>query len=324
MADVLILGGTGFLGHEIARQAVEAGHRVTCLARGESGGVPPGARLIVADRTHRSSYDDVGAYEWDEVVEISYERQFVGDALAALGARARHWTLVSSLSVYARNDESGADESAELMSGPGEDYGRLKVAAEAASAAALGDRLLIARLGLIVGPGDRSDRFGYWPSRFALAGGGPVLVPHADDRMAQVIDVSDAAAWLVRAGDTGVTGALNVTGREHPLSEVLQLAAEVAGHTGELVRAEDAWLTEHGVNFWAGPKSLPLWLPASDAGFSQRDVAAFLAAGGDPRPLRDTIERTLTDERERGLDRPRRSGLTRDEELELIALLAAN
>ncbi|WP_306815851.1 NAD-dependent epimerase/dehydratase family protein [Microbacterium sp. zg.B48] len=154
MRRVLILGGTGWLGREIARDAVSRGAEVVCLARGRSGHVPEGARLIQADRTSPGAYDAVQS-EWDEVVELAYEPSLVASAVDALAPRARHWTLVSSVSVYRTNDEVGADESAPLVE-PHDlsRYADAKVAAERRSAAALGDRLLIARPGLIVGPGD--------------------------------------------------------------------------------------------------------------------------------------------------------------------------
>ena len=133
-----------------------------CLARGSAGSAPPGVRLVRADRTQPSAYDEVTG-PWDEVIELSYAPELVTGALRALSHDAAHWTLVSSVSVYARNDEPDADESADLVD-PRDlsQYANAKVAAERATVDAIGDRLFIARQGLIVGPGDPSDRFGYW------------------------------------------------------------------------------------------------------------------------------------------------------------------
>ena len=102
------------------------------------------------------------------------------------------------------------------------------------------------------------------------------------------------------------------------LSTVLMAAAQVAGHTGELISADDDWLTAHNVNYWAGPRSLPLWLPRSDAVFAQRSRSRFLDAGGTERNLMQTLQDVLADERARGLDRERRSGLARGEESLLL------
>ncbi|MGB3413737.1 MAG: reductase, partial [Microbacteriaceae bacterium] len=99
MRRVLILGGTAWLGREIARAALADGAEVFCLARGESGKVPDGVTLVVADRSQPDAYAALQG-EWDEVIEISYEPDFVRGALDALASRAKHWTLISTCSVY--------------------------------------------------------------------------------------------------------------------------------------------------------------------------------------------------------------------------------
>ncbi|WP_394768855.1 NAD-dependent epimerase/dehydratase family protein [Lacisediminihabitans sp.] len=321
---VLVLGGTAWVGHEIARRMLAHGDDVTCLARGDAGAVPAGANLVRADRAVPGAYAAVADTAWDEVIEISYRPEFVAGALEALAARARHWTLVSTVSVYASSSEPGADESAAVVERAEpvdpDDYAQAKLAAERATASAVGDRLLIARPGLIGGPGDVSDRTGYWVGRFALAGDGEVLAPATAGRWVQVVDVRDLAEWIALASVRQVTGVINVAGDPYPLADVLDLAAEVAGFTGGIVPADDDWLAEHDVQHWSGPRSLPLWLPATASGFARRSNAAFLAAGGRLLPLRETLARTLEDERARGLDRVRRSGLSRVDELELLAL----
>ena len=319
MRRVLVLGGTGWLGGAVVRAALAEDAEVVCLARGESGAVPEGARLVAADRRAADAYHGV-AGPWDEVIEVAYQPDLVGPALDALAARASHWTLVSTISVYLRNDEPGADESAELVE-PDDltAYPDAKVAAERATTAAVGDRLLIVRPGLIAGPGDPSDRFGYWPAR--LHRGGRVLVPPTTGRYVQVIDVDDLAGFIVAAGREGATGVVNAVGEPVPLASFLAEAVELAGFTGELATADDDWLLEHDVNYWAGPRSLPLWIPAEDAALLQRSNAAYRAAGGIVRPLQETIARSLADELARGVTRARRSGLSAEDEHELLARL---
>lgn len=319
MGNVLVLGGTAWLGSEIVRQLIVSGDKVTCLARGDSGQPPAGAVFVQADRTTSDAYKAVADRAWDEVIELSYDPAFVSGAIKALSETAQHWTLVSSVSVYATNTDPDADESAPLLDPVDlEDYGQAKVAAEFASHEALGNRLLIVRPGLIAGPGDGSDRFSYWVSRFALAGSEPVLTPLPEGRLVQVIDVQDLAAFITSAGRNGVTGFINATGDQHPLADVLNLSAEISGFTGIMISAGDEWLLEHDVRFWAGPRSLPLWLPLADIAFAQRDNTAFHTAGGKLMDLERTIRRILDEEVNLGLDRERRSGLSRTEELQLL------
>ena len=322
MTKTLILGGTGWLGREIATQLVANGDDVTCLARGESGAAAEGATLIRADRTGTDAYAAVSAELWDAVIELSSEPSFVDGALAKLAPMASHWTFVSTVSVYARHDAPGANETAELLDPVDpEDYGQQKVAAERASLAAVGDRLLIARPGLIAGPGDDSGRFGYWVGRFALAGDGPVLCPVGIERDVQVIDVRDLAAWIIRSGRDRLIGTIDAMGDRHSLAEVLDTAADLAEYTGERVVVADAWLSDHGVEHWAGARSLPLWLPVAAAALMQRDNSAFLEAHGELRSLGSTLADTLADERQRGLERVRKAGLSRADEMALIGQL---
>ncbi|WP_458042030.1 MULTISPECIES: NAD-dependent epimerase/dehydratase family protein [Bacteria] len=221
MSNVLILGGTGWLSGEVARRWRDAGASVTCLIRGGRP-VPEGTTLMLADRNGPDAYAEAAAREWDEIVDVSSTPAHVTTAVGALAARTAHWTYVSSVSVYAAHDEVGADESAALSEPAAAttpedeyDYSRAKAAAEASVRHGLADRAAIVRPGLIVGPGDPTDRFGYWVGRFALAASEPVLVPAAPAAMAQVVDVADVADFIVAAGTEPWQGVANAVG--HPL-----------------------------------------------------------------------------------------------------------
>ncbi len=329
----LVLGGTAWLGGEVARAAVRRGHQVTCLARGVSGSAPAGVRWVPADRDAPDAYDAVRDQDWDDVVDVSWQPGQVRSALTALGQRARHWTYVSSCSVYADHATPGSDESAALLPALDGDvaeataYGEAKVACERACLDVVGDRVLVARSGLIGGYGDRSDRFGYWPARVARAarGGGPVLVPDEPDLPTQTLDVRDLAQWLVQAGEAGTTGVLNAVGARHSFGDVLAAAREVAGARDvEMTTVPSAWLREQGVEEFMGPRSLPLWIvdPAW-AGFSARSDTRAVAAGLTRRPLADLVGESLRWEQELGLNRERRSGLSPSEEHELLQRWAA-
>jgi len=325
MTKLLILGGTAWLGGELARQAVAAGDEVACLARGSSGRAPDGATLIEADRDRPGAYAAVAETDWDVVIDVGRQPGQVRSAVRELGPRAGYWIFVSTCSVYADHSRPGLDESDPLLpaldadTASVEQYGEGKVACEQACLDALGDRVLLARVGLIGGRGDESDRFGYWPARFARDDG-PVLVPDAADQPTQTIDVRDLAAWLLHAGRERLFGPYNVLGERVPFGEVLAQARDVAGFSGEVVPADAGWLLDQGVQPWMGPRSLPLWLPGPEyAGFAARSAERAVAAGLVRRPLVETLAEALADEREHGLDRPRRAGLTADEERDLLA-----
>lgn len=324
MTSVLLLGGTGWLSGLVAQRWRERGAAVTALARGGRP-APDDVELIIADRADADAYEVPASRAWDEIVDISSQPEHVGPAVAALADRTAHWTYVSSVSAYATNVTPGADETATLAEplAPGEeyDYSRAKAACERAVRDALGDRAAVVRPGLVVGPGDPTDRFGYWPARFALAADDAVLTPIAQGRHVQVIDVDDLAASIVHLGATRSVETVNAVGDPVTFEDFLVLARRIAGHTGSVVTASDDWLQAHDVAFWAGPRSLPLWLPADAPGFAQRSNSAFRGVGGQPRRLDETLARTLADERERGLDRERRSGLSRSDELALLAEL---
>lgn len=317
---LLILGGTRFLGRAIAARALAAGHAVTCAARGLAGEVPDGARLVRVDRDAPDGLAPLAGEPFDAVVDVSRHPGQVRRAIAALKPRAAHWTFVSTVSVYADNRTPGQRaDTAPLREATGPEvehsteqtYGSAKVACEQA----VGTDAFICRAGLIAGPEDPTGRFTYWPAR--LARGGEVLVGGSPDDAMQLIDVRDLARWIVHAAHTGLTGIFDGIGPPIARSEFLDECARGAGARCTFTSVDRAFLERNDVKRWAGPRSLPLWLPLPEfAGFCTRDTAPARDAGLTVRPLAETARDTLSWMRARD---GTVTGLTADEERAVLA-----
>lgn len=327
---LLVFGGTVFLSRAVAHEAVRRGHLVTCACRGESGTVPAGARHVVLDRSSDGLAAVTQLGPFDAVVDVARRPSWVSAAVGALPDA--HWVFVSTISVYADPATPGAardlptleplqDESA--GSGP-EAYGRLKVACEHLVKAGSSSHTVI-RPGLIIGPGDPSGRFAYWPTR--LAEPGPVLAPGNPRDPVQVIDVRDLATWIVTCAEARTPEVFDGTGPQQTWADFLKqigdaVPAPNSGGSGagspELAWVDQDFLIAQGVAPWSGPESVPLWLPQPDfAGFVGHDVTSSLAAGLRIRPLAESARDTRR--WLRGEPGARISGIAREREAELLA-----
>lgn len=330
MANILILGGTQWLGRIIAEQALAGGHAVTALARGESGEFPAGVTAVVSDRDQGGAYDSVAAGSWDLVVELT--RLPAHAAAAATAVPAANWAFVSSCSVYADHSVPGAPEGGALLEPLGtateysiEVYGEAKSGCEKQIVQARDGAVLLLRPGLIGGPGDPSDRSTYWPLRFADPRE-PVLLPIDDSphypQHVQLIDARDLAAFVLAAGLAGHVGAVNAVGHAVPLAEALTAVQEAAGASPAVAAYPLSRMTDDAVSPWSGPRSLPLVLPldADYAGFARRSDARALALGLSRRPLVDTFKDIIAAEESWG-GRQLGAGLSAWDEDKLLAAL---
>jgi 2'-hydroxyisoflavone reductase len=287
---LLVLGGTRFLSREVAAQAVARGWDVTCACRGSSGTVPDGATHLPWDRADDPPAEVVSG-AWDAVVDVA---RLPSQVRAAVAATAQaYWVFVSTVSVYADNSSPATEplldpieEDVDLAVDP-EAYGGMKVACEQAVRSTAASSVVI-RPGLIVGPGDPTGRFAYWPQR--LARGGEVLAPGRPDDVVQVIDVRDLAAWLLDLAETRTTGTYDAVGLPIPLGELLAHTAAGVGATyPRLTWVDSEFLEAQGVVPWTGEGSLPLWLPRPEYdGMLAHDPGPAVAAGLRLRPLAET------------------------------------
>ena len=322
---VLVLGGTVFLSRTIAELARDRGHDVTCAARGTAP-PPPGTRFVRVDRDREDGLAPLAGEAYDVVIDVARRPSHVRRARRALAAQAGHWTFVSTLSVYADKATPHQDESAPLHDPlpPDADdtdmtrYGEAKVACENLVTEVFGDRAFTVRAGLIGGPRDPNNRFGYWPLR--IRRGGEVLAPGSPDDPVQFIDVADLAAWILTGAEKGLGGTYNATGPVMPRGEFLRRIADAVGADCEFTWVDGDFLVEQQVNEWMGPRSLPMWLTPEWGAVMAHDVSAAFAVGLTVRDLAETARTTLDWERgqvEAG-SHTMAAGLTAEEEAEVL------
>lgn len=321
---LLVLGGTVFLSRAVAEEAVRRGHEVVCACRGSSGSIPEGATLVPFDRA-QSMPAELAEQQFDAVVDVARQPSWVRAAVATFAES--HWVFVSTINVYEDEATPGGRpgtlplrepvfEDVDLRENP-EAYGPLKAACEqnvreGASSA------MVVRPGLIVGPGDPSGRFTYWPARFEDVAGHPeVLAPGDPADTVQIIDVRDLATWIVDSAEARRTGDFDGIGPVTTIGDLLAEAARGVDVSPAFTWVPQEFLTEREVQPWAGPGSMPLWLPRPEYdGMLAHDWSPSSDAGLTVRPVAETTRDTLawlraTPDAEIG-------GLTRAEERALL------
>jgi 2'-hydroxyisoflavone reductase len=322
---VLVLGGTVFLGRAFTDAALESGIEVVHFNRGQSS--PPDERVtrITGDRNDEEALRKAASQgPWDVVIDTSgYLPQVVCKSAAALRESAARYLFVSSISAYSGE---GFHETSPLQPVPDplpdamtpDKYGGLKAGCEAVTNEAFGERAIIVRPGLIVGPHDPTDRFTWWPHRVAL--GGRVAAPGRPVRTVQFIDVRDLARWMVRVTEKNATGTFNAVGPRVPVTmqELLEECRSVSASDARFEWISEEFLAQSDVQPW---KEMPLWVPESDphaAGFMDVPIARAIGAGLTFRSLRETVADTLDWSISRSTRHAWKAGLPSARESELL------
>lgn len=331
--NLLVLGGTGFLGPHFVEAARKRGHTLTLFNRGKTNPDKfSGEDYRDIEQLHGDRKTDLSALagerQWDAVLDTSaYIPADVTRSAKLLAPKIQQYVLVSTISVYARNDVA-SDENSPLavLADPtvdkvsNETYGGLKALCEKAAEAELPGRATVVRPGLIVGPGDNSDRFTYWPARADR--GGEILAPGSAQDPTQFIDVRDLAAFLLTTIERGHFGIYNADGAPGALTmgALLRESQRASAKKSSLTWVPADFLEAQKVSAWG---DLPAWIPARGeyAGFGRTSVSKARAAGLTYRPLRETVRDTLAWWRKLPEERRAKpkAGLSAQREAEVLA-----
>lgn len=322
--DLLIIGGTRFLGRHIVEAGLGRGHKITLFNRGITNpDLFPATEQLRGDRD--GDLTTLENRHWDAIIDTcGYIPRVVRQSVEKLKRSCKHYTFISSISVYADFSKPDLDEDSPVGKLQDETieeitadtYGPLKALCEREVLAGLEDRGLIIRPGLIVGPHDHTDRFTYWPWR--VAKGGDVLAADNPGQHTQFIDVRDLSEWTLKLIEEGTSGVFNATGPATPLTmkTLLEECKTVSRSGAEIVWVDAEFLLDQGVAPWT---DIPLWVPGEDfAGSDQVDISRAIGAGLTYRPTSTTIEDTLTWARSRPVDHAWQAGLEPEREKSLL------
>jgi 2'-hydroxyisoflavone reductase len=295
MMNVLIIGGTRFLGRHLAESFLNNKHDVTLFHRGktEAPGSFPGVKEIIGDRTKDTHL--LEGENWDIVVDTcGYFPKQVRKTAETLNKKVSSYIFVSSVSVYEDQSARNITEEAKtaVLKDPdvteiGENYGALKAACEKEVEAVFGEKTLIVRPGLIVGPHDYTDRFTYWPDRGSR--GGDILIPDMMDPTIRFIDVRDLANWIVRLAENGENGVYQAVGGVYDFNEFI-LKCITDKNQSKTVPVSESFLTDEKVGEWV---EIPLWIASEEyKGLDYADDAKAINKGLTFRSVEETIHDT--------------------------------
>jgi len=325
---ILVLGGTGFIGPYQVQYALDRGHTVTLFNRGQTNpGLFPNVEKLIGDRNGK--LEALERRTWDVVIDNSAtDPNWVEMSAKLLQRSVKQYVFVSTRSVYFDTSRIPMTidapvftrENTKVDSGKPLPYGLAKAESEKTAQKYFPGRTLVVRPSLIVGPGDLTDRFTYWPVR--IERGGEVLAPGDGTDPVQIIDARDLSEWMIRLCEQGTTGTYNALGPKNGRSfaELLHGIKAVTTSDATFTWVDTDFLTQHDVR---GYREMPVWMPARNGreGFARFDISRELALGITFRPLAMTARDTLDYYRAQPPDRQEklRAGITPEREAEVLA-----
>ncbi|MCC6929370.1 MAG: NAD-dependent epimerase/dehydratase family protein [Gemmatimonadaceae bacterium] len=328
---ILILGGTGYIGPEQVTYARARGHTLTLFNRGKTNpALFPDVEKLQGDRNAAGGLDALKGRTWDVVIDNPATKpQWIVDAAAVLKGRVGHYVYVSSTGVYANSDTVAPDERSPLLppapiSGPEADqagFGQRKARCEQLVQEAFPGQSTIVRPGLIVGPGDLTDRFTYWPWR--IENGGEIIAPGSFDDPVQWIDVRDLSQWMIRVAEQRSFGTFNAVGPATPIGigGMLWGIKGCFANDARFTWIPQPFLTEQKVRSWV---EMPVWAykGASTWAYCTSKMDRAIAAGLTFRPLAETVRDGMAWYHSRPADQQEklRAGITMEREREVLAL----
>jgi nucleoside-diphosphate-sugar epimerase len=333
---ILILGGTGFTGPFQVKYALARGHLVTVFNRGKThpGELPKGVEQLIGDRN--GNLNALKGRKWDVVIDNpTMLPKWVHDAAEILKGNVDRYIFISTISVYGDVPTPGLDETAPVAKYDGADamretrdtviaskfalYGPLKALSEKEVEKWFPGKACIIRPGLIVGPGDETDRFTYWPVR--IDRGGDVLAPGNPSDPVQFIDARDLAEWTIRMAEMGATGVYNATGPATPLTidGMLEGIKAALGSNAKFTWVPADFLEKERVAPWS---DMPVWVPpvGEDGGLGAVSIKRALDKGLTFRPLAETARDTLAWFKAQPKERQEKlkAGITAEREAEVL------
>lgn len=326
--NILVLGGTGFLGPHTVNAAIAQGHTITLFNRGKTNpGLFKDLETIKGDR-NTDDIKKLAGRKFDAVIDTSaYYPRSVNMAMEVLKDNIGQYLFVSTISVYSSWATKGMDESGEVgkIDDPttekvtGATYGPLKALCEQAAEKHMPGRVSVIRPGLIVGPRDKTDRFTYWPAR--IAKGGDVLAPGDGSDFIQFIDVRDLGEWMIYCSEHQVNGIYNAQSNANDITmkKLLDVCVKTINPKANLIWVPTKFLQEHQVTPW---QEMPVWIPPEGdyAGSGSLSSKKAYANGLKERPIKTIVKdcfdwfNTLPKERRSKL----RAGISAEKEQKVL------